>query len=163
MHFYPIRKGQARVQVQAVKWVALQQICQTLMNSMMISKRVNANAPTLERSPHFASTFVSDLMVMLNALTVTTFLTCSDWSHASTSAAPRCAHQRLFVCTCYYWWGMFEYLSRATWKQREGLRMVSGVARSHNSCRWLYCTLHVYGQSTSCTVLYTHCLLPSYL
>ena len=58
----------------------LQQLCQTLMNkplgmnSMMISKRVNANAPTLERSPRFASTFVSDLMVMLNALTVTTFL-----------------------------------------------------------------------------------------
>ena len=41
------------------------------MNSMMISKRVIANASTLERSPHFASTFVSDLMVMLNALTVT--------------------------------------------------------------------------------------------
>ena len=33
----------------------------------MISKRVNANAPTLERSPRFASTFVSDLMVMLTA------------------------------------------------------------------------------------------------
>ena len=37
----------------------LQQLCQTLMNkplgmiSMMISKRVNANAPTLERSPRF--------------------------------------------------------------------------------------------------------------
>ena len=52
-----IRKGQARVQ--AVKWVVLQQICQTLMNkplmmnSVMISKRVNANAPTLERSPRF--------------------------------------------------------------------------------------------------------------
>ena len=58
----------------------LQQICQTLvnkplgMNSMMISKRVNANAPTLERSPRFASTFVIDLMVMLTALIVTTFL-----------------------------------------------------------------------------------------
>ena len=52
MQFYPIRKGQARVQVQ-VKWVVLQQICQTLMNkplgmnSMMISKCVNTNAPTL--------------------------------------------------------------------------------------------------------------------
>ena len=54
------------VQVQAVKWVVLQQICQTLMNkplrtnSMMISKCVNANAPTLKRSPRL--TFVSDLM-----------------------------------------------------------------------------------------------------
>ena len=77
--YYPIRRGQASVQVQ-VQWVVLQQICQTLMNklsgmnSMMISRRVNANAPTLERSPRFASTFVSDFMVMLNALTVTTFL-----------------------------------------------------------------------------------------
>ena len=55
MQFHPIRKGQ----VQAVNWDVLQQICQTLMNeplgrnSMMISKRVNANAPTLERSPRF--------------------------------------------------------------------------------------------------------------
>ena len=51
MQFHPIRKGQ----VQAVNWDVLQQICQTLMNeplgrnSMMISKRVNANASTLAR------------------------------------------------------------------------------------------------------------------
>ena len=51
MQCYPIRKGQARVQVQAVKWVVLQHICQTRINKTlgMNSKRVNANAPTLER------------------------------------------------------------------------------------------------------------------
>ena len=60
-----MRSGRVRhALVQAVKWDVLQQLCQTLMNkplgmiSMMISKRVNANAPTLERSPISISIFL---------------------------------------------------------------------------------------------------------
>ena len=32
MQFYPIQKDKASVQVQAIKWEVLQQICEILMN-----------------------------------------------------------------------------------------------------------------------------------